>query len=313
MPSSSVRTFSDADEYAAEIRGSAHRFTVTQRGTYRAKLTRVQLHSLWMQRFSDNLPRVAHLDITTDRSVVSFLTQPGSKIYNGVEVDATTISRTRAYQSMYELASRPTPYGAMSLPSEEMTAVGIAVAGRDLTPPNDEIVFTPSADALARLRRLHSTAGNLAEDAPAVLAHPEVARNLEQALIAAMMNCLSQGQAEPEKAAQRHHAKIMRRFDKVIEEHLEDPLYIPEVCMTVGASERTLRACCEEHLGMAPKRYLLLRRMHLARRVLRRTTPADMSVTEVAMRYGFWQLGRFSVEYKALFGESPSATLARVE
>jgi transcriptional regulator GlxA family with amidase domain len=32
-------------------------------------------------------------------------------------------------------------------------------------------------------------------------------------------------------------------------------------------------------------------------------------VTDIATRFGFWQLGRFSVEYQALFGESPSTTL----
>jgi AraC-like DNA-binding protein len=63
---------------------------------------------------------------------------------------------------------------------------------------------------------------------------------------------------------------------------------------------------------MGPKRYLLPRRMHLARRALRQAAPAAPSVTDIATRFGFWQLGRFAVEYQSLFGESPSATLRRL-
>ncbi len=51
--------------------------------------------------------------------------------------------------------------------------------------------------------------------------------------------------------------------------------------------------------------------MHLVRRALSESTPADMTVTEIATRYGFWQFGRLAVEYKALFGETPSAALKR--
>ena len=52
-------------------------------------------------------------------------------------------------------------------------------------------------------------------------------------------------------------------------------------------------------------------RMHLARRALRMADPATTTVTEIATSYGFWELGRFSVTYGSLFGESPSAALRR--
>jgi AraC-like DNA-binding protein len=88
-------------------------------------------------------------------------------------------------------------------------------------------------------------------------------------------------------------------------------VYLTEICAAIAVSGRTLRTCCHEHLGMGPIRYLWLRRMHLARRALVRAAPAAMTVTEIATDHGFWELGRFSVEYRTLFGETPSASLHR--
>ena len=94
----------------------------------------------------------------------------------------------------------------------------------------------------------------------------------------------------------------MRRFRRVLEENPDEPLYLPEICKAIGVSDRTLRRCCQEHLGMGSKRYLLLRRMHLARRALRESSPIEATVAKTATQCGFWHFGRFAGAYQALFG-----------
>jgi AraC-like DNA-binding protein len=200
----------------------------------------------------------------------------------------------------------------MSLPVEDLAAITLAMIGSELTSPSYPMLITPPPAAMATLQRLHAAAGSLAEEAPEIIANPDAARGLEQTMIEAMVACLGHRDDRENSLAQGQHALVMRRFRRVVEENPEQPLYIPDICKTIRVSERTLRLCCQEHLGMAPKRYLLLRRMHLVRRALREVaSEATTSVTEIATRYGFWQLGRFAVEYQALFGEPPSATLRR--
>jgi AraC-like DNA-binding protein len=312
MPSSAVRTFADPDHYAEAHHVAKSELTVIGRGHFTAKLIRIDLHRLGMLRFSDNLPRTADSANLNGLAIISFRTDSGpSLVRSGVEMQPTSIVRHGADEVYYQRSSGAASFGGMSLAVEDMAAIGEAMAGIDLTPRRHAMLVTPSPGAMARLQRLHAAAGHLAEEAPEVIVNPDAARGLEQSLVEAMISCLADGEVREDSVAQRHHEIVMRRFRRVVEEHPEEPLYVPEICKAIRVSQRTLLACCQEHLGMAPKHYLLLRRMHLAQRALREAGPDAPRVTDVATRYGFWQLGRFAVEYQSLFGESPSATLGR--
>jgi AraC-like DNA-binding protein len=50
-------------------------------------------------------------------------------------------------------------------------------------------------------------------------------------------------------------------------------------------------------------------RLSQARRALLGADAKRATVTEIATCFGFVELGRFSVEYRKVFGESPSQTL----
>src|SRR6202045_4475750 len=126
-----------------------------------------------------------------------------------------------------------------------------------------------------------------------------------------MIRCLTEGAAAGMTTGGRRHDTIVARFEEFLEANPDTPLYLTEICAAIGVAERTLRVACEEHLGMGPIRYLSLRRMHLVRRALLRADPSTTTVTRLATDRGFWELGRFAVAYRALFGEPPSATLQR--
>ena len=51
--------------------------------------------------------------------------------------------------------------------------------------------------------------------------------------------------------------------------------------------------------------------MNAVRRALASSDPRQTRVADIAMHYGFWELGRFAGAYRAMFGELPSATLRR--
>jgi transcriptional regulator GlxA family with amidase domain len=190
---------------------------------------------------------------------------------------------------------------------------GETVVGSDLTPPLSEQIFVPRPGALASFRRLHAAVGLLAAEAPEIIAHKEAARGIEQVLMQALVLCLEKENAQNPTSTQIRHQKIMRRFNVILKANPTTPLYVLEIAAAVGASLRSLTVCCQEHLGMGPKKYLLLRRMHLAKQALIVADSNETTVTDVATQYGFWQFGRFAGQYKLLFGELPSATLHRVK
>jgi AraC family ethanolamine operon transcriptional activator len=307
-----VRTFSDPDQYAASIRQGTVDLTITERGQFKAKLVRIDLQGLWMQRLALNLSQISQVDGWGGRSIIVFRTQPGPRLsWGAMALQPTDMLRLSAGQSFYQRSSGTTNFAGMSLPLEEMAAFEAMLGGCDPAPPRDHLAVTPATHAMTKLQRLHAAAGHLAETAPEIIANPDAAYGLEQALIEAMVGCLDHNEAREDSVAQRQHELIMRRFRRVVEENPDQPLYIPELCKSIRVSERTLRVCCQEQLGLGPKRYLLFRRLHLARRALRAGSSDKTTVTKIATRYGFWHFGRFAGEYQSLFGEPPSVTLLR--
>ncbi|MGP9799525.1 helix-turn-helix domain-containing protein [Rheinheimera sp. NSM] len=84
---------------------------------------------------------------------------------------------------------------------------------------------------------------------------------------------------------------------------------ISAICIAVGVSERSLQYAFRAYVNMSPLAYLRSCRLSRVRSMLNIADPKITTVTAIAMRFGFFHLGRFALDYKLAFGESPSVTL----
>ena len=312
MSWSAFRTFTDLDAYHAAFRDMRAKSSITGRGNFRADFTTVQLDRLSLQGHEETLPRTAYSGVNPTQFAIAFATRPRQQIYvNGLEVvpGANVVFRA-AHEGHIRFVS-PSRSGSIAQPHEDVAAAGQTLIGRELIAPPSTHLIKPSPPLLSKLLNLHKAVSHLARAAPEVLAGAEVARALEQALTRIMIQCLSEGQGIEVSSAYWRHAAVMRRLENFLEANPDRTLHLTDLCAAAAVSDRTLRILSHEHLGMSPTRYLWLRRMYLARRALRMADQTTATVTEIATSYAFWELGRFAVAYRSLFGETPSATLRR--
>jgi transcriptional regulator GlxA family with amidase domain len=105
------------------------------------------------------------------------------------------------------------------------------------------------------------------------------------------------------------HRDLVARVSALVRDNLGDPVTIAELSRTVGVSERTLRTAFHDIVGLSPKQYVLGQRLRAVHDALSSANPDTTTVTDVAMAYGFFELGRFAGRYRHTFGEVPSQTL----
>jgi AraC-like DNA-binding protein len=302
---------SDPDEFASLIRPPDSKILVTERGDFDGEMTLVEVGRLHAQRGMENLARILH--ITPVRTGIIFRTRPGPEmLLNGAEIRADQVVFHGSGETHLMRLTGPTSYGAVTLADDEFDAIFAPNLGFLSEQIGGFSVITPPADVLAHLRSLHAVAANSVEASVGLPNHIGRAAALEQALIAVLAEIIEVARPRPDSLARQHHHLIIRRFLAMLEPHLVWPQDMQKVSEAIGVSSRTLRVACQEQLGVSPTQYLLLRRMCMARRALQQADPSITRVTDIATVLGFWELGRFAVRYREIFGESPSSTLKAI-
>ncbi len=150
--------------------------------------------------------------------------------------------------------------------------------------------------------------------APGVIDQSALADAFDAALMACL-NRLQSATARDSKTVRGRPRAIDRKTMSYIAGLIESQPYsvvsAQNLVALTGISERTLQAAFNKYYGLSPARYIQLRRLHQARKILTRGDDHEITVSAVATSLGMWDLGRFAGRYRSVFGELPSATLRK--
>ncbi|MEL6766161.1 MAG: helix-turn-helix domain-containing protein [Pseudomonadota bacterium] len=103
---------------------------------------------------------------------------------------------------------------------------------------------------------------------------------------------------------------LVKRATELMESR-NHTLSMMDVCRLTGVKPWALINAFNTVVGMPPGAYTRARRMAFARRELILQSGGRSPVKRAALNYGFQQLGRFSKDYRSIYGELPSETIMR--
>lgn len=164
-----------------------------------------------------------------------------------------------------------------------------------------------------RLQRQILLAASFAEHASLVDARPDIALEVAADEVAGAFVEALHG-VEPGRpdvsTVPPARRRLVRAAIELIESSPNEPVSVSGVCRQLNARERTLQRAFQDNLGVSLRAYERERRLRGVHGAIlaegdRRT------ITEIAMSFGFWHLGRFAGAYGALFGCSPTETRRR--
>jgi AraC-like DNA-binding protein len=192
----------------------------------------------------------------------------------------------------------------------ELAKVAATAPGRRPQPIRFTSLNPVSAAAAAQWWNTRSYATDLL-DKPAA-ATPLLLASMAQLLAAATLTTFPNTALTDPTIEDRHdaHPASLRRAVSFIDANAHRPISPADIAAAAHVTIRALQLAFRRHLDSTPTGYLRRARLEHAHHDLRTADPSTgATVTAIAARWGFVDHSRFSAEYRATYGVTPSQTL----
>ena len=305
--------FSEVEDLTAQLRGIAADAVPLLPGRFTGSLFSVQLGDIGIQVVRSAPVLLLGTAAPGMTGLIQLLDGSADARWNGRRIGPEEVALCAGH-SQHEAVYQES-FACTVIGFDSAGGPGGAEMARDPAPlPNGSLAgLRPNTDAQAGLAAIGRAIEAATATGCAVLQDAEARRGLRATILDTTRGLL----ASPDSASKAQgrngpsRQRIVHAADAYLRAHPARPIYTEELCAALGVSATSLYQAFRATFGWSPHRYLKLRRMGMVRAALRARSGPWRSVKAIALSHGFWHLGQFARDYKALYGETPSATLSR--
>ena len=172
-------------------------------------------------------------------------------------------------------------------------------------------VFEPPANTRKKVIEHFAEGAAIIQSDPLVRNSSRAVAKFEEEFVCDFLEAFEQQLPTHSNGAEQRAAAIVREIDQYVHKSFPVNSSVAELCVVCEVPRRTLDRAFQNAVGMGPATYLRRVRLNGVRRALQQRQADSATVTEIALEFGFWHLGRFAEQYAELFGEAPHVTKTR--
>jgi transcriptional regulator GlxA family with amidase domain len=150
---------------------------------------------------------------------------------------------------------------------------------------------------------------HISATAPAAMASEDVRRQYSRTMMEILLSAAPHSHSDSLTENTKHVAPWhVGRARDYIHEHLAEDMSVTDIASTVGVTPRTLQSGFRKAFNLTPAEYVRRARVNALHRALL-TAEETAGVTNLMMKVGIVNFGRYAQYYREQMGVSPSTTL----
>ncbi|MBV1798921.1 helix-turn-helix domain-containing protein [Siccirubricoccus sp. G192] len=304
----------EPEDLVHAVPGVVFRATPLSAGPFEVSLTTIGLGDITLQA-GHSTPHLAFAVARPGMAVVQLpLENVDTLVLNGRAVRPWTVGLHGGGAELLRANPRESGHANLVLPMDRAEELLWLPSGSTLVRPGAQDLLQTRPEAWNRMAGIVHAANEAVVSDSQAFNLEQAHRALRDALLDAAHDLIV-GAGVGGNAVRSQNPRAWRRVittaDEYLRAHVARPIYTEELCSALGVSASGLAQAFRGTFGLSPHRFLKLRRLAMVRSLLRAREGQSPLVKSVALAHGFWHLGQFAHDYRALYGETPSDTLAR--